>query len=69
MKVRIRAALPSLFAALRIAAPAALLGAIIGEYLGGNYGLGVAMINAEQSLDVTRVWSCLLYTSGRPRVH
>ena len=38
MKVRIRAALPSLFAALRIAAPAAMLGAIIGEYMGGESG-------------------------------
>ncbi len=40
VKVRIRAALPSLFAALRIAAPAAILGAIIGEYLGGESGIG-----------------------------
>ena len=40
-KVRLRAALPSLFAALRIAAPAAILGAIIGEYLGGESGLGI----------------------------
>ena len=48
--------LPSLFAALRIAAPAAVLGAIIGEYLGGDRGLGVAMINSEQSLDIARTW-------------
>ena len=33
-KVRLRASLPSMFAGLRIAAPAAMLGAIIGEYLG-----------------------------------
>ncbi len=64
VKVRIRAALPSLFAALRIAAPAAVLGAIIGEYLGGTHGLGVAMINAEQSLDVTRVWSLALFSAA-----
>ena len=63
-KVRLWASLPSLFAALRIAAPAALLGAIIGEYLGGTSGLGVAMINAEQSLDVTRVWSIALFASA-----
>jgi sulfonate transport system permease protein len=64
VKVRIRAALPSLFSALRIAAPAALLGAIIGEYLGGTYGIGVAMINAEQSLEVTRVWSLALFAAA-----
>ncbi|HTW08128.1 MAG TPA: ABC transporter permease subunit, partial [Acidimicrobiales bacterium] len=64
IKVRLRAALPSLFAALRIAAPAALLGAIIGEYLGGSDGIGVAMINAEQSLDVTRVWSLALFAAA-----
>ncbi len=54
--VRSRAGLPSLFAALRIAAPAALLGAMIGEYLGGDRGLGVAMVNAQRSLQVTRTW-------------
>jgi len=64
VKVRLWSSLPSLFAALRIAAPAALLGAIIGEYLGGTRGLGVAMINAEQSLDVTRVWSIALFASA-----
>jgi ABC-type nitrate/sulfonate/bicarbonate transport system permease component len=64
VKVRVRAALPSLFAALRIAAPAALLGAIIGEYLGGTYGIGVAMINAEQSLEVNRVWSLALFAAA-----
>jgi ABC-type nitrate/sulfonate/bicarbonate transport system permease component len=56
-KVRLRAALPSLFAALRIAAPAAILGAIIGEYLGAETGLGVAMINSQQALEVERTWA------------
>jgi len=64
VKVRLRASLPNLFAALRIAAPAALLGAIIGEYLGGTKGIGVAMINAEQSLDVTRVWDLALFAAA-----
>jgi sulfonate transport system permease protein len=54
--VRVPAALPSLFAGLRIAAPAALLGAIIGEYLGGTRGLGVAMILSQSSFDVARTW-------------
>ena len=60
VKVRFRAALPATFAGLRIAAPAALLGAIIGEYLGGESGLGVAMINSQQALDVNRTWGIAL---------
>jgi ABC-type nitrate/sulfonate/bicarbonate transport system permease component len=60
IKVRLRASLPSLFAALRIAAPAAILGAIIGEDLGGSRGLGVAMINSEQSLEIARTWGISL---------
>ena len=54
--VRVPASLPALFAGLRIAAPAALLGAIVGEYLGGRRGLGVAMIQSQSSFDVARTW-------------
>jgi ABC-type nitrate/sulfonate/bicarbonate transport system permease component len=42
---------------LKIAAPAALLGAIIGEFLGNvDSGMGVSMTIAEQQLDVARTW-------------
>jgi ABC-type nitrate/sulfonate/bicarbonate transport system permease component len=56
-RVRIRASLPALFAALRIAAPAAVLGALIGEYMGSDSGLGVSMINAQQALQIERTWA------------
>ena len=62
--VRLRASLPSLFAGLRIAAPAAMLGAIIGEYLGSESGLGVAMINSQQSLAVERTWGIALVATA-----
>jgi len=55
-KVRIRSSLPSLFAGLQIAAPAAILGAIIGEYFGGDRGLGILMINSLQGFHVERTW-------------
>lgn len=55
-KIRVRAALPYLFAGLQIAAPAAVLGAIVGEYLGGSRGLGVALIQAQSSFQVGRTW-------------
>ncbi|HEV7896283.1 MAG TPA: ABC transporter permease [Planosporangium sp.] len=63
-KVRLRASLPSMFAGLRIAAPAAMLGAIIGEYLGAESGLGVAMINSQQSLAIERTWGIALVATA-----
>ena len=60
-KVQLIAAIPGVLAALKIAAPAALLGAIIGEYLGGvDTGLGVAMTIAQQQYQVARVWGLAL---------
>ncbi len=60
-KVRLRAALPDYFAALRISAPAAMLGGIIGEFIGGaDSGLGVALISARANADPARVWGLAL---------
>jgi len=60
-RVRLRAALPSTFAALQIAAPSAILGAIVGEYLGAaSTGLGVMMIDSEGALDIARTWGIAL---------
>lgn len=61
VKVQLISALPSIFAAFKIAAPAAFLGAILGEYVGGpDLGFGPAMVNAQQSLEVARVWGVAL---------
>ncbi|PWJ55418.1 ABC-type nitrate/sulfonate/bicarbonate transport system, permease component [Quadrisphaera granulorum] len=65
LKVRLISSLPSLLAALMIAAPAAMLGAIIGEYLGGvDSGLGVALTNAQQQFDVPRTWGLAIATGA-----
>lgn len=63
VRVRLPSAMPALFGGLRIAAPAAVLGALIGEYLGAQSGLGVAMVYAQQSLDVERTWALALYAT------
>jgi sulfonate transport system permease protein len=55
-RARARAALPSIAIGLRIAAPAALLGAIIGEFLGGTSGLGVFMLNSLAQFNAPRTW-------------
>jgi ABC-type nitrate/sulfonate/bicarbonate transport system permease component len=65
LRVRLIAALPSTLAALKIAGPAALLGAIIGEYLGRvDSGLGIAMTIAQQQLDVPRTWGIALVSGA-----
>ncbi|MFT4288913.1 ABC transporter permease [Nocardioides sp.] len=63
VRVRFRAAVPALFSALRIAGPLAVLGAMIGEYLGAKRGLGVAMVYAQQSLNVDRTWALAFYAT------
>ncbi len=64
-KVQVFSALPSIFSALKIAAPGALLGAILGEYVGGvDRGLGPAMVNAQQNMDVERTWGVAIVAAA-----
>ena len=63
-KVRLQASIPSLFVGLRIAAPAALLGAIVGEYLGADRGLGVVMIASQSAINVPRTWGIALVATA-----
>jgi len=62
-KVRIPTVLPHLFRALQLAAPTALLGAILGEFLGGTQGLGIAMIVAQAELHITLMWGLIIVSS------
>lgn len=59
-KVQLMSAVPSIISALQVAAPAAFLGAILGEYIGGlDRGVGPALVNAQQNLDVERAWGIM----------
>ncbi len=61
LKVQLISAIPYIFTALKIAAPAAVLGAILGEYVGGvDRGLGPAMVSAQETLVVDRLWALAL---------
>jgi ABC-type nitrate/sulfonate/bicarbonate transport system permease component len=62
-KVRLRASVPILASGLAISAPAAILGTMIGDYLGGEHGLGVIMLAAQQQLNVDRTWAIALTTT------
>ena len=65
-KVQLIAALPNLFAALKIAAPAAFLGAVLAEYLGsgGDRSLGRALIAAQSASDAPQLWFLALVSGA-----
>ena len=56
-EVRLPAALPYLVAGLQIAAPAAFLGAMVGEFTGAERGLGVLTVRALRALDLPATWA------------
>lgn len=64
VQVRLPAALPYLAAGLQIAAPAAFLGAMVGEFTGAERGMGVLAIQAMRSLDVTATWALATLAAG-----
>jgi NitT/TauT family transport system permease protein len=56
------AALPYLFAGLKIAAPSAILGAITAEWAGADRGIGALMLNALFSFNPVLVWLSVVLT-------
>jgi ABC-type nitrate/sulfonate/bicarbonate transport system permease component len=57
--VKLPGAMPSFFAGLRIAATYSVMGAVIGEWLGGSGGLGVYLIRSQKSFAAARVFAAI----------
>jgi NitT/TauT family transport system permease protein len=58
--VALPGALPHIFAGINIAVVLALLGTIVGEFMGAKEGLGTLILYANGNLDTARVFSILL---------
>jgi ABC-type nitrate/sulfonate/bicarbonate transport system permease component len=58
--VLIPSALPSFFAGLKIASAYAVLGAVIGEWVGASSGLGIFITRAQTSFRVDRVFVAVI---------
>ncbi|MET0459529.1 MAG: ABC transporter permease subunit [Ilumatobacteraceae bacterium] len=54
------AAIPGLADGLRLAAPAAILGAVLGEWFGAPRGLGVLIVSAMQNYQIELLWAAAL---------
>jgi sulfonate transport system permease protein len=63
--VRLRGALPSLFAGLKIAASLSVLGAILGEFGSGErWGLGTYLLGSLSQADSARLWGISIAAGG-----
>ncbi|WP_196073439.1 ABC transporter permease [Nakamurella alba] len=63
-KVQLRACVPDLLAGMRVAAPAAVLGAMLGEFLGGSKGLGVLLVATMPQAFPERLWAVGLFATA-----
>ncbi len=59
-KVEFRAAMPALFAGLRIGSTLAVIGVVVGELVGGNTGLGYLLVFGEGAANTPMVFVAIL---------
>lgn len=60
LRVRMPTALPHMFAGLKIAICLAVVGAIVGEFVGSDQGLGYLILVSSGSLDGPMTWAALV---------
>ena len=63
MKLKLPTALPFIFAGLKTAAVLAVVGAVVGEFLGGGAGLGESIKIAGSQLAIDRVFAYVIILS------
>jgi len=58
--IRVPLAIPSLVSGLRVAAPLAPLGAVVGEWVGASGGLGFVMVQANARMQTDTVFAAMV---------
>jgi len=58
--VRLMNAVPYITDAVKVAFPLALVGSIVGEFIGGNSGVGYLILSGQFNLDTPLVFACLM---------
>ncbi|SOC37605.1 putative hydroxymethylpyrimidine transport system permease protein [Rhizobium subbaraonis] len=59
VRIRLPLALPALVSGLRVAAPLAPLGAVVGEWVGASAGLGFVMVQANARMQTPTVFAAM----------
>jgi NitT/TauT family transport system permease protein len=60
LKVRFPFALPNVFAGLKVAITLAVIGAVVGEFVGADQGLGYLLVVANGRLDTTLLFATIM---------
>lgn len=64
VKVMFPASLPQLLSGLKVAATLAVTGAVVGEFVGGNSGLGYVILQANGNIDTAMLFAALFIMSA-----
>jgi len=62
-KLRVFAALPYLFSALRISASMSVIGAVVGEWIGATQGIGAMIIQATYNFDSPLLYAAIVMSA------
>src|SRR5438477_6584369 len=63
VKIRLPNALPYVLSALKITATAAVVGAVVGEFVASQAGLGMVIVNAQTNLNTPVAFAALVWIS------
>jgi len=63
-KIRLPSALPNLFGGMKVASTLAVVGAIVGEFIGANAGLGNVLLVANANYDMVMVFAGITYLTA-----
>ncbi|MBM3253444.1 MAG: ABC transporter permease [Candidatus Omnitrophica bacterium] len=62
-KIRIPSSLPYVFAGLKVSISLSVIGAIVGEFVGADRGLGYIIMISNANLETAQVFACLIILS------
>jgi NitT/TauT family transport system permease protein len=62
-KIQVPSALPFIFSGAKVAVTLSVIGAVIGEFVGSNSGLGNLVLVANASVNSALVWASLVFLS------
>jgi len=60
VNLRFPAALPYIFSALKVSTSLAIVGALVGEFVGSNKGIGFVILMSSHYLDTVRMFSAII---------